>query len=185
MLDEHYSWVAVMTHFRAEPLVAERFRTADPPIEYYLPMLMKRDKRCKDAFQEQPMFPGYLFARINNKQVYQTRTTRGVVAIVTSNHNIITVPQRDIDAVHAFENSRRKFFIHETHRLVKGAEVMITQGEFAGLKGRMVRGCEDGNFCVNIEVMNLSFVVRLKRDELRPTTEEEMNDGKSKAIWKE
>lgn len=176
MLTEKHSWVAVMTHPNAEPLVAERFRTAEPPIEYYLPMLASKDKRFKrNTLPERPMFPCYLFARINNKQIYQTRTTKGVIFIVSSQHEIIRVPEQEIEAVRAFENTQRKFFLHETSQLVKGAETVITEGEFAGLRGRIVKGCPDGNFCVNISVMNMSFVVRLKRAELKPVepTDEE------------
>ena len=174
MLTSKPSWVAVMTHSHAENLVAELFRNAEPPIECYLPMLVGKDKRCKkNPMQEKPMFPCYLFARINNKQIYQTRTTKGVIYIVSSQHNIIEVPEREIEAVRAFEATQRKIFIHETSKLVKGAETVITQGEFAGLRGRLVKGCKDGNFCVSISVMNVSFVVHLRRDELRPITPED------------
>ena len=175
MLTSKPTWVAVMTHPNTEILVAERFRNAEPPIECYLPMLATKDKRFKaDSIPEKPMFPCYLFARINKKQIYQTRTTRGVIYIVSSQHNIIEVPESDIEAVRAFENSERKFQIHETQKLVKGADVVITNGEFAGLKGRMVKGCKDGNFCVSISVMNVSIVVHVRRDELRSATPEDM-----------
>ena len=171
MLTSKPAWVAVMTHPNAETLVAEHFRNAEPPIEYYLPMLAGKDKRFKkNPLPEKPMFPCYLFARINNKQTYQTRTTRGVIYIVSSQHNIIQVPESEIEAVRRFEASQRNFFVHETTQLTKGAEAIITEGEFAGLKGRLVKGCKDGNFCVSISVMNVSFVVRLRRDELRPIT---------------
>lgn len=178
MLTEKTVWVAVMTHPNAETLVAEHFRYGEPPIEYYLPMLAGKDKRFKkNPMQEKPMFPCYLFARINNKQIYQTRTTKGVIYIVSSQHSIIVVPERDIEAVRTFENSQRKFFIHETSKLTKGSEAVITEGEFAGMRGRLVKGCKDGNFCVSISVMNVSFVVKVKRNELRPAEEENESDS--------
>lgn len=174
MLTEKSSWVAVMTYPHAETLVAEHFRDDNPPIEYYLPLLAGKDKRFKkNPLPEKPMFPCYLFARINNKQIYQTRTTKGVVYIVSSAHSIIEVPESDIEAVRRFEASQRKFFLHETSKLAKGSEAIITEGEFAGLKGRLVKGCKDGNFCVSISVMNMSFVVHLRREELRPAAKGE------------
>ena len=168
MLTSKPTWVAVMTHPNAESLVATHFREADEPIECYLPMLAGKDKRFrKNPLPEKPMFPCYLFARINKKQIFQTRTTRGVVYIVSSAHSIIEVPESDIEAVRRFEASQRKFYLHETSQLVKGAEAEITEGEFAGLRGRLVKGCKDGNFCVSINVMNMSFVVKVRRDEVR------------------
>lgn len=168
MLDNNKpSWVAVMTHPNAEMLVARRFAEAEPPVEHYLPLMRIKDRRFKqDSLPEKPMFPCYIFAHINGRQIYQTRTTKGVIAIVSSQHSIIPVPQSDIDKVKAFEASQRKIYIHQTSQLVKGTECEITQGEFTGMRGTLVRGCKDGNFCVNISVMNVSFVVRVKRDEL-------------------
>ena len=78
------------------------------------------------------------------------------------------MPENEIEAVRAFEASQRKFHLHETAKLTKGAEAEITEGEFAGMRGRLVKGCVDGNFSVSINVMNMSFVVKLRRDELRP-----------------
>lgn len=169
MLDTNPAWVAIMTHPNAETLVAERFRNADPPIECYLPLLVQKDKRFKrNNLQERPMFPCYLFARINEKQVYQTRTTRGVIRIVSLQHSIIQVPEREIEAVRKFEESERKIHFYETSQLVRGAHAVVLEGEFAGMEGTLVKQCKDGNFCINIEVMNISIVVKLSRSELKP-----------------
>lgn len=158
-----------MTYPNAETLVAQRFEEAEPPIEYYLPMLAGKDRRFKrNTLPEKPMFPGYVFARINNKQIYQTRTTRGVLFIVSSQHEIIRVPDKEIEAVRRFEASQRKYHFYETSKLVKGARAVIQEGEFAGLEGTLVKDCKDGNFCISIEVMNISIVVHVRRDELRP-----------------
>jgi transcription antitermination factor NusG len=168
MLTEKPAWVAVMTSPNVESLVAERFRKAEPPIEYYLPMLVSKDKRFKkDALPEKAMFPCYLFARINKTQVYQTRTTKGVAMIVSIDHSICEVPEKEIEAVRRFEASQRKYYLHESSQLVKGAKAVIVEGEFAGMHGRLVRGCKDGNFCVSISVMHMSFVVKVRRDELK------------------
>jgi len=168
MLTKVPSWVAVVTYSQAERLAASTL--AGLGIEVYLPMMHSRDLRRKKVMDERPMFPGYIFAKISAKEVYATRTARGVMCLVTSAHSVCVVPQREIDAVRAFEATQRKVFIHQTSQLVKGAAVTITEGEFAGLQGRLVRGCPDGNFAVGIEVMNVSFVVHLRRDELRPAT---------------
>lgn len=173
MLDSTPAWVAVMTHPHAEATVAKHFAEADPPIEHYLPMLVNRDRRVKKGgIMEKPMFPNYLFAHINSKRVYETRTTHGVIYIVSSNHSIIQVPEREIEAIRRFEATQRKIHIRETSQLVKGARTVILSGEFAGMEGVLVKGDADGNFAVNISVMNLSFVVHIKRSELRPADDD-------------
>ena len=169
-----------MTRSGGETAVARHFAEAEPPIEHYLPLLAIRDRRCKkDDMPERPMFPCYLFVHINNKQVFQTRTTKGVIAIVSSNHSIIRVPDREIEAIRRFEATQRKIHLHETAQLIKGAEVTILSGEFAGMTGRLVKDCKDGNFSVQISALNISFVVQVKRSELRPPTDDEPTADKS------
>ena len=176
MLDEKYEWVAVMTRHQAESIAAKAIENLGA--EVYLPMMPLRDRRFKgNDIPEKPMFPCYLFAKINNKMVYNTRTARGVIGIVTSNHSACVVPQRDIDNVKAFEASQRKVYIHATQQLVKGAMATITSGEFAGMQGRLIRGCKDGNFAVSLEVMHVSFVVHVRRDELVPAEKPEEEKG--------
>lgn len=178
MLTSQHSWAAVLTRHNAEMLVAKRFEEAEPPIEYYLPMLAVRDKRIKSKeLPEKPMFPCYIFVRINNKQIYQTRTTKGVIYIVSSQHSIIQVPDKEIEAIRRFEATQRAFHVHETAQLVKGAQATIMSGEFAGMQGRLVKECKDGNFCVEISVLNMSFVVHIKRSELRAPVKEELTDN--------
>ena len=179
MLTSEPAWVARMTHANAETLVAERFRNANPPIECYLPMIAGKDNRFKrNTMAEKPMFPCYLFARINDKQIYQTRTTKGVIYIVSSQHSIIPVPDREIEAVKRFESTQRKIHFYESSQLIRGAKTTILEGEFAGMEGTLIKQCKDGNFCVNIEVMNLSIVVHVKRNELRPAGLEEQEGEK-------
>lgn len=168
MLTDSPSWVAVMTYPNAEATVANHFRNTSPEIECYLPMLANRDRRYKrNNFPEKPMFPSYLFARINNRQIYQVRAIKGVLAIVSSQHSIVQVPERDIEAIRIFEATQRKFFLTESKNLIKGSRVVILNGEFAGMEGTLLKGSKEGNFSVNINVLNLSFVTHVKRSELK------------------
>ena len=166
MLTEKREWAAVITHPKAERLAAAELEKMG--LEVYLPLLPNRDKRFKKPLPEKPMFPCYLFAKINKFEIYDTRTARGVFNLVTLDHSVCVVPQREIDCVRAFEATQRKVVIHDTAKLVKGAMATIVEGEFAGMQGRLVRGCKDGNFAVSIEVMNVSFVVHIRREELKP-----------------
>lgn len=182
MLGDGKQWVAVMTQHGKEQYVAKRFEDCDDPngqkpIEYYLPMLVNRDKRFKRDVTEKPMFPCYIFAHINKRQILATRSTKGVVFIVSSRHEIITMRDSEIEAIRRFEATQRNFHIRETAKLVKGARATILEGEFAGLEGVLVSGDKDGNFAVNIEVMNISFLVHIKRSELRPSGRETVADA--------
>jgi len=163
-----------MTYPNAEQTVANHFANDEPTIEYYLPMIYERDRRRKvNGMAERPMFPCYIFARITDKQIYQTRTTKGVIYIVSSQRSIIRVPDKEIEAVRMFEATRRKVYLRDTAKLVKGNRATILSGEFAGMEGVLIKGDTDGNFAVNISVMNISIVVHIKRSELRPADDGE------------
>ena len=165
MLDHTPKWIAVYCFSKSEQLVERRI--AEQGIETYLPMWTTKDRRFKqNAPPAVPLFQGYVFAKITAKQIYQTRTVKGVIALVSSNHEVQVIPQREIDAVRAFVEADTMFHLHETAKLKCGAQVAVQSGEFAGMQGRIVRGCKDGNFAVSIEVLHLSFVVKLRRDEL-------------------
>ena len=81
---------------------------------------------------------------------------------------VVTMRDSEIAAIRRFEATQRKIHLHETAQLIKGAEVTILSGEFAGMTGRLVKDCKDGNFSVQISALNISFVVQVKRSELRP-----------------
>ncbi len=181
MLTDTPSWCAVMTRPGAETAVAKSFEKDDDPhgqkpIEYYLPMLAVKDKRHKDDMQDKPMFPCYIFAHINKKQILATRSTKGVYFIVTNRHEIITMRDSEIEAIRRFEATKRNFQIRETAMLVKGARAKILSGEFTGLEGVLVKDDKDGNFAINIEVLNTSFLVHIKRSELRSADAEETKE---------
>ena len=180
MLGKECEWVAVTTQNGREQLVVRELAEAEAPIECYLPMMIVRDRRRKATEQsEKPMFSGYIFAKINKNQIYQVRTARHVHYIVSANHSIITMPQRDIDAIKAFEQTRRSFFIRETSELVRGKEATIMTGEFAGQTGRLVKASKDGNFCVEIKLLGKSFLIHAKRIELtapRPQATEQTTE---------
>ncbi len=190
MLGDKQEWVAVMTHPGAELQVAKRFEADDDPhgqkpIEYYLPMLANRDRRYKGKqLPEKPMFPCYIFAHINKRQILATRSCKGVYFIVTNRHEIITMRDSEIEAIRRFEATQRQFQLRETAKLVKGGRATILSGEFAGLEGVLVKDDKDGNFAVNISVMNLSFLVHIKRSELRaaPETGQEPDNDRLMAI---
>ena len=178
MLGDKKQWVAVMTQPGKELYVAKRFEDDDDPhgqkpIEYYLPLLISRDKRRKKEMLEKAMFPCYIFAHINKRQILATRSCKGVLFIVSNRHEIITMRDNEIEAIRRFEATQRQFYIRETSKLVKGAHATILSGEFAGLEGVLVKGDADGNFAVNIEVMNMSFLVHINRSELRPADSED------------
>ena len=181
MLTSTPAWCAVMTRPGTETAVAKRFEQADDPygqkpIEYYLPMIANRDKRYKREMTEKPMFPCYIFAHITKTQILATRSTKDVVFIVTNRHEIITMRDSEIEAIRRFEATQRNFQVRETAKLVKGARATILSGEFAGLEGVLLKGDKDGNFAVNISVMNMSFVVHIKRSDLRSTDDNESQD---------
>ena len=82
--EELPKWFAVYTTPRHEKAVAKHFEFRR--IESFLPLYMEMH-RWKNGCRvnvEQPLFPGYVFARIGRRDLTQVRSVPGVLLIVGS-----------------------------------------------------------------------------------------------------
>lgn len=169
-------WVVAFTYPGDEQKVQQRYAQLKPPIECYLPLVRRFEGgRYTGEVAYEPMFPCYLFLKINQYRIYDARTARGVIKLLskpnfdTGFRELAEVTESEMNAIRAFEETHRKFYLHESSKLVKGATATILSGEFKGMTGRLVKACKDGNFCITIEAVGKSFVTRISRSELKPS----------------
>ncbi len=169
-------WVVAFTYPGDEKRVQQRYAQHQPPIECYLPLIKRFEGgRYTSEVEDEPMFPCYLFLKINQYRIYDARTTKGVIKLLskpnfeTGFRELAEVSDDEMNAIRSFEATHRKFYLHESSKLVKGAAATILSGEFKGMTGRLVKACKDGNFSITIEAVGKSFVTRISRSELKPS----------------
>ena len=158
-------WYAVHTKSRHEDrsyalLIQKSIHAFLPKIEVWS---KRKDRRKKIMI---PMFPGYLFAELQNLD-NQTRLdvlkTFGVVRILgkSKNSEPIPVPDEKIDAIQRLITSRVEVQQFQYPKVGEPARIM--DGPFKGIEGSvMSTDYENELFVISIELLQRSVAIKLE-----------------------
>lgn len=130
-------------------------------IEVYLPLL-KTKRRWSDRWKkvDMPLFPGYIFVRINLKQRFHITEVQHVSGFITFQNELAWIPDDQIDAI-------RRFIEHPelvrvgTGKLAEGQRVKVISGPFADMKGHITRIKNLSRLNIAIEVFNKILSVEI------------------------
>ena len=156
-------WFAVYTSPRHEKAVARHFEFR--AIESFLPLYteMHRWKNGCRVKVEQPLFPGYVFARVGRGGTTQVLSVPGVLLIVGSGREPLALPDFEIEALRSGLHLRR----FEPHPyLVVGERVRIKSGSLAGMVGILARKKNNLRVVLTLELIMRSVAVEVDADEL-------------------
>ena len=154
-------WFALQVHTRREKTVADllRFRGCDP----FLPLHLER-KRWSDRMKrvKTPLFPGYLFCRLSDRNQGFALFTPGVIRIIGSGSHPIPVEEAEITAIHRLVDagvpSRPWPFLE------MGTKVRVDQGSLCGLEGILVDGTEQNRLVISVTLLQRSVALEIERD---------------------
>ncbi len=161
--EESPKWFAVYTTPRHEKAVAKHFEFRR--IESFLPLYMEMH-RWKNGCRvnvEQPLFPGYVFARIGRRDSTQVRSVPGVLLIVGSGREPLPLPDFEVEALRSGLHLR-KFEPHPY--LVVGEKARIKSGSLAGMVGVLARKKNNLRVVLTLELIMRSVAVEVDADEL-------------------
>ena len=160
---ESPKWFAVYTTPRHEKAVARHFEFRR--IESFLPLYMElhRWKNGCRVNVEQPLFPGYIFARIGRRDSTQVLSVPGVLLIVGSGREPLALPDFEIEALRSGLHLR-KFEPHPY--LVVGEKARIKSGSLAGMVGVLARKKNSLRVVLTLELIMRSVAVEVDADEL-------------------
>lgn len=159
-------WFAVYTTPRHEKRVDQHLSIRE--IEHYLP-LYRTQRKWSDGSRvtlDLPLFPGYIFVRIQRTQRVRVLEVPGVVAVVGgTGGEPAALPEADIDALRSGLTLRRV----EPHPLLKvGQRARICSGAFAGMEGVVVRKKNSFRVVLTLDTIMQSFAVEVDGKELEP-----------------
>ena len=156
-------WFAVYTSPRHEKAVARHFEFR--AIESFLPLYteMHRWKNGCRVKVEQPLFPGYVFARVGRGGTTQVLSVPGVLLIVGSGREPLALPDFEIEALRSGLHLRR----FEPHPyLVVGERARIKSGSLAGMVVILARKKNNLRVVLTLELIMRSVAVEVDADEL-------------------
>jgi transcription antitermination factor NusG len=153
-------WYAVQTRSRFEKVVEAEFQAKG--INSYLPLLAEihqwkdRKKRV-----EQPVFPGYVFARFVDDPWMQLRVlrTHGAVRILGGARSIEPIPDHQVENIRRVLLSTEKCFAHPF--LQEGSRVRVKRGPLKDVEGLLIRIKNRTRLVLSINLLSQSVATEI------------------------
>jgi len=159
------NWFAAYTNSHHEKSVASHF--AERQIESFLPLyatLHRWKNRC-EVNLELPLFPNYVFVRIDPRKRVRVLEVPGVVSLVGFGRNLAPLPDFEIEALRSGLGKRK---IEPHPYLVIGERVRIKSGPMTGMEGVLVRKRSNFRVVLALELIMQSVAVEVDADDLEP-----------------
>ena len=161
------NWFAAYTSSHHEKRVASYF--ADRQIESFLPLYAMRHRwknRCEMNL-ELPLFPNYVFVRIDPRERACVLEVPGVVSLVGFGRTLAPLSDFEIEALRSGLGQRK---IEPHPYLVIGERVRIKCGPMAGMQGVLVRRKSNFRVVLALDVIMRCVAVEVDADDLEPTS---------------
>lgn len=163
---EKESWFALGVRPRAERIVSQLIR--DKGFEEYLPIAKSVCRPSDGQVQKHrsPLFPGYLFCRMDLANRMPILTTPGVNSIVGAGKKAIAIKDEEIERVRQVVSSGLP--VKSRPGVERGQAVRIETGPLRGVEGVVLRHKDDLRLVVSIQLLNRAVEVVLSPDWLAP-----------------
>ncbi len=157
------SWFAAYTSSRHEKCVALHFDQRR--IETFLPLYTTRNRWKNGCAREiaLPLFPNYVFVRIDPRQRVRVLEVPGVLALVGSGRVLAPLPDFEIETLRCGLRQRK---IEPHPYLVLGERVRIKAGAMLGLEGVLVRKKNNLRVVIALDAILQSVAVEVDADDL-------------------
>ena len=164
MISDEVKWYAIYVRSRHEKQVHSTFLQRG--VYSYLPLIdtirQWADRKKKVSL---PLFNGYVFVRIDLREILKVLTVDGVVRIVGSGRNPIPIPDEQIDAIRLILNE--DYRTEDIPFFKEGESVKIVAGPLRGLSGFLLRNTSKLRFVVSVEMIGRSVAVEINPHILR------------------
>jgi transcription antitermination factor NusG len=156
-------WYAVFTVPQNEKSVVRHLDLRE--VESFLPTyetvsVWKNRQRVRTV---RPLFPSYLFVRIDHRQRNRVLESPGVIHIVGNSREQIAVPDSAIELLRSGIQGRN---VEPYSELAVGRKVRILCGSMAGVEGTMVRKGNSFRFVLALELINQHAAIEVGAEDL-------------------
>jgi transcriptional antiterminator NusG len=159
-----HPWYAIWTRSRHEQVVREQLENKG--YEAFLPTI-PRWSRWKDRKKkvDWPLFPGYCFARFNERERLPILKCSGVVSIVSFDGEMVPIPDFEIDGIRRVVDSELQFdpcpFIRE------GTMVEVVHGPLKGIVGRLIRKGAHARLMLAVDLIGQAISIEVDAADVR------------------
>jgi transcriptional antiterminator RfaH len=158
-------WFAIRVKSNFEKKVATGLRNKG--LEDFLPLYQSR-RRLSDRYKtvDLPLFPGYLFCRLDLDHRLPLLTTVGFLYIVSVGNKPVPVDEGEIAAVQFVVRSGVPAMPWPS--LAVGQRVRLEAGPLCGLEGAVTQVGTRDRICVSVTLLQRGVSVEVDRDWIRP-----------------
>jgi transcription antitermination factor NusG len=162
-IDHH--WYAAHVRSRHEKRVAEQLAGKD--VDFFLPLYTAKHRWSdRTTNVELPLFPGYLFIRIDLRERLKVLEIPGVVRFVSSGSNPVPLEDSEINILRQGLTARLKA---EPHPYLKvGTRVRVKSGPLAGMVGTVERSKDSWRFIISLDLIMRSISVEISVTDIEP-----------------
>jgi len=160
-----YPWFALRVKTRTEKVVSTIARNKG--FEEFLPLYQSR-RRWSDRFKsvELPLFPGYVFCRLNPEHRLPLLTIPGVMSFVGIGKVPVPIDETEIAAIQTAINAGLSA---EPYPFLEvGQRVRLAEGPLSGLQGLLVEVRKQQRLLVSVTMLKRSIAVEIDRHWVRP-----------------
>jgi transcription antitermination factor NusG len=155
-------WFALQVKTRFEPTCARILRSKG--YEEYLPLCKCTSRRigAQNLSALQPLFPGYVFCRLNANAKGLVVTTPGVIRVVGYGGIPIAISDEEIASVRSCTESGRP--LYPWPHLYVGQRIRVTAGPLRGVEGNLIRVKKIHRLVVSINLLQQAAAVEIDAD---------------------
>ncbi len=159
------SWFAVVTTPQHEKAALRHLDFAG--IETFLPTyessrIWKNRQKVK---VELPLFPTYLFVRIDHGERARVLRTPGVRQLVGNSREPLSLPDREIEFLRTSLSEQKA---EPYAGLIVGQRVRIKSGSMQGVEGWLVRKSSEWRFVLTVQLIHHHVAVEVDASTLEP-----------------
>ncbi len=160
-----HPWFALTVKHHHEKAVAQAL--VGRSVESYLPLyrhLHHSAGRMKPAML--PLFPGYVFCRVDISNRLPVLTIPGVSSIVSVGKAPAAIPDCEIESVQTMIRSDRNVAPHPS--FCEGQEVLIERGPLKGIQGTLVSCKPNDRLVITIPMLQRAVSAEVDPEWVRP-----------------
>lgn len=162
----NHRWFAIRVRSRCEKAVAASARSKG--FEEFLPLYRSRHRWSdRSKLVDEPLFPGYVFCRLNPDQRFALLTIPGVMHLVGTANVPEALAEDEIVAIR--EVLRKDGAIEPWPFLEDGSRVRLQSGPLAGLEGLLVQADPKQRLVMGLSVLKQSVAVEIEGNWIEPT----------------
>jgi transcription termination/antitermination protein NusG len=155
-------WFAVYVKYRHEKTAALALKGKG--YEAFLPTYVKVHRDSKKF--ELPLFPGYVFCRLEVSNMLPVLTIPGVFSIIGRGRDPEPISEVDIESIRHMVGSG--LTLCPWPYVFRGQELRLTSGPLRGIQGVVVDASDERWLVVSVHLLQRSVAVKVERESISP-----------------